>query len=91
VFKVITRAPLNNSLVELDFHGHYSQYRWEILNTTRTVCLLTLTRGPTSLAMMVNELASPLLAVGSRRAGSGYLLILAADVDAWASVIGDNG
>ena len=57
--------PLNGSLVELEFHGHYSQYRWEILSRPRTVCLLTLTHGPVSLAMMVSEPASPLLAVGS--------------------------
>jgi hypothetical protein len=35
------------------------------LSNPRTVCQLTLTRGPVSLAMMVSELASPLLAVGS--------------------------
>jgi hypothetical protein len=35
---------------------------------------------------MVSEPASPLLGVGSSaRAGSGYLFILAADADAWAS------
>jgi hypothetical protein len=40
---------------------------------------------------MVSEPASPLFAVGSGRAGNGYLFILAADADAWASVIGGNG
>jgi hypothetical protein len=35
---------------------------------------LTLTRGPVSLATMVSEPASHLLAVGSRRAGNGYFL-----------------
>jgi hypothetical protein len=55
------------------------------LNNPRTVCLLTLTHGPTSLAMMVSELASPLLAVGSGRAVSSYLFILAADADVWAN------
>jgi hypothetical protein len=35
---------------------------------------------------MVSEPASPLLRVGSgEHAGSGYLFILAADADAWAS------
>jgi hypothetical protein len=35
---------------------------------------------------MVSEPASPLLGVGSNvRAGSGYLFILAANADAWAS------
>jgi hypothetical protein len=49
------------------------------------VCLQTLTSGPVSWATMVSEPASPVLRVGSRaRAGSGYLFILAADVDAWA-------
>jgi hypothetical protein len=45
---------------------------------------LTLTRGPVSLATMFSEPASHLLAVGSGRAGKGYLFILAADADAWA-------
>jgi hypothetical protein len=36
--------------------------------------------------MMVSEPASPVMEVGSgARAGSGYLFILAADADAWAS------
>jgi hypothetical protein len=65
VFKEITDMPLNSSVVELEFHGHYSQYRWEILSSPRTVFLLTLTRGPMSLATMVSEPASPLLAVES--------------------------
>jgi hypothetical protein len=35
---------------------------------------------------MVSEPASPVLGVGSgMRAGNGYLFILAADADAWAS------
>jgi hypothetical protein len=35
---------------------------------------------------MVSEPASPMMVVGSgARAGSGYLFILAADADAWAS------
>jgi hypothetical protein len=50
VFKKITAVPLNDSLMELEFHGHYSQYRWEILKHNLPV-----------------------------------------DIDAWASVIGDNG
>jgi hypothetical protein len=55
----------NSSVLELEFHGHYSQYRLEILSNPRMVCLLTLTRGPMSLATMVSEPALPLLAVGS--------------------------
>jgi hypothetical protein len=47
--------------------------------------LLTLTRVPVSLGKMVSEPASPLLAVGSKRACIDYFFILAADVDAWAS------
>jgi hypothetical protein len=71
---------------QLEFHGHYSKYRWEILSSPRTVCLLTLTSGPVSWATMVSEPASPLLGVGSgARVGSGYLFILAADADTWAS------
>jgi hypothetical protein len=65
VFKEITGVPLNDSLVELEFHGHYRQYRWESLNSPRMVFLLTLTCGPLSLATMVSEPASSLLAVGS--------------------------
>jgi hypothetical protein len=50
------------------------------------VCLLTLTSGPVSWETMGSEPASPLLGVGSGAwAGSGYLFILAADADAWAS------
>jgi hypothetical protein len=37
--------------------------------------MLTLTRGPVSLATTVSELASHLLAVGSKRAGNGYLFL----------------
>jgi hypothetical protein len=42
------------------------------------VSLLTLTlmRGPVSLAMMVSEPASHLLAVGSGRAGNDYLFYI---------------
>jgi hypothetical protein len=85
VFKKITGVPFNDSLVELEFHGHYSQYMWEILKIPRTVCLLTPTCGLVSLATLVSEPASPLLVVGSRRAGSGYLSILSVDADAWAN------
>jgi hypothetical protein len=70
---------------QLEFHGHCSKYRWEILSSPRTVFLLTLTSGPVSWVMMVSEPASPVLGVGSNaRAGSGYLFILAADTNAWA-------
>jgi hypothetical protein len=44
------------------------------------VRLLTLTSGPVSWAMMVSELGSPLLGVGS----VVIFFILAADADAWA-------
>jgi hypothetical protein len=54
------------------------------LPTQVSLLTLTLTHGPVSLVMMVSEPASHLLAVGSGRAGNGYLFILAADVDAWA-------
>jgi hypothetical protein len=77
---------LDSSVQQLEFHGHYSKYRWEILSSPCTVCVLTLTSGPVSWATMVSEPASPLLGVGSgTRAGSGYLFILAADADPWAS------
>jgi hypothetical protein len=39
---------LDGSVQQLEFHGHYSQYRWAILSSRRTVCLLTLTSGPVS-------------------------------------------
>jgi hypothetical protein len=51
--------------LEFEFLWHYSQYRWEILSSPRTVCLLMLTCWPVSLATMVSEPASRLLAVGS--------------------------
>jgi hypothetical protein len=65
----------------MEFHGHYSKYRWEILSSPRTVRLLTLTSGPVSWATMVSESGSPLLGVGS----AVMFFILAADADAWAS------
>jgi hypothetical protein len=64
---------------QLEFHGHYSKYRWEILSN-RTVHLLTLTSGPVSWATMVSEPGSPLLGVGS----AVIFYILAADANAWA-------
>jgi hypothetical protein len=77
---------LEGSVQQLEFHMHYSKYRWEILSSPRTVCLLTLMSGPVSWATMVSEPASPLLGVGSgAQAGSGYHFILAADADVWAS------
>jgi hypothetical protein len=70
---------------QLEFHGHYSKYKWEILSSPHTVCLLTLMSGPVSWATMVSEPASPVLGVASgARVGSGYLFNLAADADAWA-------
>jgi hypothetical protein len=69
---------------QLEFNGQYSKYRWEILSSPRTVCLLTLTSGLVSWEMMVSEPASPVLGVGSGAwADSGYLYILAADADTW--------
>jgi hypothetical protein len=51
-----------------------------ILSSPRTVHLLTLTSGPVSWAMMVSELGSPLLGVGS----TVIFFILVVDCDAWA-------
>jgi hypothetical protein len=65
---------------QLEFHEHYSKYRWEILSSPRTVCLLTPASGPVSWAMMVSEPGLPLLVVGS----AVIFFILAADADAWA-------
>jgi hypothetical protein len=65
---------------QLEFQGHYSKCRWEILSSPRTVRLLTLTSGPVSWAMMVSEPISPLLGVAS----AVIFFILAADADAWA-------
>jgi hypothetical protein len=65
---------------QLEFHGHYSKYRWEILSSPRTVRLLTLMSGPVSWVTMVSEPGSPLLGVGS----AVVFFILAADVDVWA-------
>jgi hypothetical protein len=65
---------------QLEFHGHYSKYRWEILRSQRTVRLLTLTSGPVSWATMVSKPESPLLGVGS----AVIFFILAADADVWA-------
>jgi hypothetical protein len=41
-------ACFDDSLQQLEFHGHYSQYRWKILSSPCTVCLLTLTSGTVS-------------------------------------------
>jgi hypothetical protein len=65
---------------QLEFHGHYSKYRWEILSSSRTVRLLTLTSGPVSWATMVSEPGSQLLVVGS----AVIFFILAAEADTWA-------
>jgi hypothetical protein len=46
---------LDGSVQQLEFHGHYSKYRWESWSISRTVCLLTLTSGPVSWATMVSE------------------------------------
>jgi hypothetical protein len=65
---------------QLEFHGHYSKYRWEILSSSRTVRLIMLTSGPVSWVVMVSEPRLPLLGVGS----AVIFFILAADADAWA-------
>jgi hypothetical protein len=67
-------------VLQLEFHGHYNKYRWEILSSPRTVRLLTLTSGPVSCPTMVSEPGSPLLGVGL----AVIFFILAADADAWA-------
>jgi hypothetical protein len=65
---------------QLEFHGHYSKYSWEILSSPRTVRLLTLTSGLVSWATMVSEPGSPMLGVGL----AVIFFILAADADVWA-------
>jgi hypothetical protein len=65
---------------QLEFHGHYSKYRWEVLSSPHTVRLLTLTIGPVSWATMVSKPGTPLLGVGS----VVIFFTLAADADAWA-------
>jgi hypothetical protein len=65
VFNETYLHALDGSVQQMEFHGHYSKYRWEILNSPRTVRLLTLTSGPVSWATMVSEPGSPLLGVGS--------------------------
>jgi hypothetical protein len=80
VFSETYRRALDGSVQQLEFHGHCSKYRWEILSSPRTVRLLTMTSGPVSWATMVSELRSPLLGVGS----AVIFFILAADADAWA-------
>jgi hypothetical protein len=79
VFNKTTGVPLT-AVQQLEFHRHYSKYRWEILSSLRMVRLLTLTSGLVSWAMMVSEPGSPLLGVGS----AVIFFILAADADAWA-------
>jgi hypothetical protein len=71
---------LDGSVQQLEFQGHYSKYRWEILSSPRMVRLLTLTSGPVSWVTMVSEPRSPMLGVGS----AVIFFILAADVDTWA-------
>jgi hypothetical protein len=79
VFNETYWRALDGSLQQLEFHGHYSKYMWEILSSPRTVRLLMLTSGPVSWAMMVSEPGSPLLGVGS----AVIFFILVADADAW--------
>jgi hypothetical protein len=50
---------------QLEFHGHYSKYWWEILSNQRMVCLLALTSGAVSWVTMVSESGLPLLGLGS--------------------------
>jgi hypothetical protein len=86
VFNETTGVPLTALCSKLEFHGHYSKYRWETLSSPRPVFLLMLTSGLVSWATMVSEPASPLLGVGSgAKAGSCYLFILAVHANVWAS------
>jgi hypothetical protein len=55
---------------ELDLRDNGSSLPTQVSPLT-----LTLMRGPVSLATMVSEPASHLLAVGSGRAGNGYLFL----------------
>jgi hypothetical protein len=71
---------LDGSVQQLEFHGQYSKYWWEILSSPRTVLLLTLTSGLVSWVTMVSEPGSPLLGVGL----AVIFYILAVDADAWA-------
>jgi hypothetical protein len=68
-------ARLDGSVQQLEFHGHYSKYRWEILSSPHTVCLLTLTSGPVSWEAMVSELASPLLGVGLAHGRAAVIIL----------------
>jgi hypothetical protein len=65
---------------QLEVHGHYSKYRWEILSSPRRVRLPMLTSGLVSWATMVSEPGSLFLGVGS----AVIFFILAADADVWA-------
>jgi hypothetical protein len=80
VFNETYWRALDDSVQQLEFHGHYSKYMWEILSSPRTVRLLTLTSGLVSWATMVSDPGSPLLGVGS----AVIFFILAANADAWA-------
>jgi hypothetical protein len=60
---------------QLEFHGHYSKCRWEILSSPRTA-----DEWASVMVMMVSEPGLPLLGVGS----AVIFFILAADVDVWA-------
>jgi hypothetical protein len=62
-FNEIYWRALDSSVQQLEFHGHYSKYRWEILSSPRMVRLLTLTSGPVSWATMVSESGSLLYPV----------------------------
>jgi hypothetical protein len=80
VFNETYWRALDGSVQQLEFHGHYSKYRWEILSSPRTVRVLMLTSGPVSWATMVSEPGSPLLGV----AIVVIFFILATDADACA-------
>jgi hypothetical protein len=80
VFNETTGVPLTALCSNWNFMGTIVNNRWEILSSSRTICLLMLTSGVVSWATMVSEPGSPLLGVGL----AIIFFILAADADAWA-------
>jgi hypothetical protein len=73
------RHALDGCVQQLEFHGHYSKYRWEILSSPRTVRVVILMSGSVSWATMVSEPGSPMWGVRS----AVIFFILAGDADAW--------
>jgi hypothetical protein len=70
--------PLSGSrrLINLSIPSKHNACGWLASRKHRSKHNLTLTRGLVSLATMVSEPASPLLAVGFRRAGNSYLFYI---------------